>query len=37
MHSRIYQIESFPVEPDYRITEDNYIATTGSSTASPIM
>ena len=25
MHSRIYQIESFPVEPDYRITEDNYI------------
>ena len=25
MHSKIFQIESFPVEENYRITEDNYI------------
>ena len=25
MHSRIFQIEAFPVDADYRITEDNYI------------
>lgn len=25
MHSRIFQIESFPVDKDCRITEDNYI------------
>ena len=25
MHSRIFQIETFPVDDDYRITEDHYI------------
>lgn len=25
MHSRIFQIESFPIDKDCRITEDNYI------------